>query len=165
MDAQIRAMTFDDLDPVNEIYNYYVLNSTCTYQLTPETRDAREEWYRAHGEEYPLIVAEHAGQIAAWGSLSRFHSRCGYKHTVENSVYIRHDLQRHGIGGAILADLIRQARTLGHRTIIADIDAEQEGSVVLHSRFGFAKVGHLRQAGYKFERWLDVVYMQLLLGE
>jgi phosphinothricin acetyltransferase len=160
---RVRTATTNDLRAINDIYNYYVLNSTCTYQLEPETPADREIWFAAHGPAHPITVAELAGRVVGWGSLSKYHPRAAYAKTVENSVYVHHEFQRRGIGSAILADLIERGRALGHRTIIASIDGEQTGSVELHARFGFAKVGHMRELGFKFGRWLDVVYMQLML--
>jgi phosphinothricin acetyltransferase len=98
-----------------------------------------------------------------WGSLSAYHTRSAYRRTVENSVYVHHEHHRRGIGSRLLQELIDRARTIGHKAIIAGIDADQAGSVALHDRFQFQKVGHLKHVGFKFGRWLDVVYMELLL--
>ena len=126
-------------------------------------RGARQAWFERHGPEHPVTVAEVDGQIVGWGALSPFHTRSAYRFTVENSVYVDHDCQRRGIGDAILKDLIARARAIGHRTIIAGIDASQDGSVAIHAKHGFVKAAHLKEVGYKFERWLDVVYMQLTM--
>jgi phosphinothricin acetyltransferase len=125
--------------------------------------DDRRKWFDAHDEQHPITVALLDDRIVGWGSLSQFHSRCAYRNTVENSVYIHHEMHRRGIGSAILRDLIERARGLGHHTIIAGIDGEQTGSLGIHARFGFEKVAHLKQVGFKFGRWLDVIYMQLML--
>ena len=159
----IRPAVAADLPAINAIYNYYVLHSTCTYQTEPETDEARSQWFADHGAAHPIVTAEVEGTIVGWGSLSRFHKRAAYARTVENSVYVRHDMQRRGIGSRILKDLIDRARGAGHHAIIAGIDADQLASVSLHGRFGFLKVGHLKQVGYKFGRWLDVVYMELII--
>ena len=163
-DLVIRQATVADLDTINAIYNHYVLHSTCTYQTEPETAAGRRAWFDRHGPEHPVVVADAAGEVVGWGSLSAFHARAAYRHTVENSVYVRHDLVRRGIGKTLLEHLIRQAKLIGHRTIIAGIDADQAASIAFHARHGFAEVGHLRQVGFKFGRWLDVIYMQLLLA-
>ena len=160
---RIRPATGDDLAAINAIYNHYVLHSTCTYQEEPSTPEERAAWFAAHGPRHPVTVAEVAGDVVGWGSLSRFHLRSAYRFTVENSVYVRHDLHRRGIGRALLADLIVRARDLGHHTIVAAIDAGQAGSVALHRACGFEAVAHLKEVGYKFGRWLDVVYMQRML--
>jgi L-amino acid N-acyltransferase YncA len=163
MSVRLRPMTESDLGAVNAIYNHFVRHSTCTYQLEPETEMARAAWFRDHGPAHPLLVAEHQGRVVGWGSLSRFNARGGYARTVEDSVYVDHDFHRRGIGSALLAELVTHGRTLGHHLVIAGIDAEQTGSVALHARFGFVAAGHLREAGYKFNRWLDVICMQCLL--
>jgi phosphinothricin acetyltransferase len=152
-----------DLPIINDIYNHYVLTSTCTYQLEPEKMEDRQKWFENHGEKHPIVVAELDGKVAGWGSLSRFHARAAYSRTVENSIYIHHELRRQKLGSTILADQIATARQLGHHTILACIDSDQKGSIGLHERFGFSENAHLKQLGYKFERWLDVVYMQLIL--
>jgi L-amino acid N-acyltransferase YncA len=159
----IRPATAADLDAINAIYNHYVHHSTCTYQEEPSTAEERAAWFAAHGPEHPVTVAEVNSEVIGWGSLSQFHARSAYRRTVENSVYVRHDRHRQGIGAALLADLINRAAALGHHAIIAGIDAEQTASVAIHRRFGFEHVGHLRQVGFKFGRWLDVIYMERLL--
>lgn len=162
-DVRLRTMTEADLGAVNTIYNHYVVHSTCTYQLELETDAARAAWFHDHGAAHPLLVAEDGARVVGWASLSPFHSRGGYARTVEDSVYVDHQCHRRGIGGALLAELIARGRALGHHLIIAGIDAAQVGSVALHARFGFTEAGRLREAGYKFHRWLDVLYMQLLI--
>jgi phosphinothricin acetyltransferase len=159
----IRLARDEDLASINAIYNHYVPTSTCTYQTEPETAEARSAWFASHGERYPVTVAEFEGEVVGWASISRFHARAAYSRTIENSVYVHPEYQRRGIGAALLADLIERARTLGYHTIIALIDGEQSASVALHARFGFERVGQLKEVGFKFERSLDVVYMQLML--
>lgn len=160
----IRAAQVTDLDAINAIYNYYVLHSTCTYQTEPETTTGRRAWFAQHGPQYPVLVAQRAGAVVGWGSLSAFHPRSAYAHTVENSVYVQHDQHRQGLGSMLLAELITQAQTLGHHAIVAMIDAQQPGSLALHTRQGFIPAGHLVQVGHKFGRWLDVIYMQRILS-
>lgn len=159
----IRLATASDLAAINEIYNHYVHTSTCTYQKDPSSAQERAEWFAGHDAHHPITVAEQAGEIVGWGALSAFRDRWGYRHTVENSVYVRATRHRRGIGRALLIDLIDRARALGHHTIVAGISADQHGSVALHEQAGFIKVGHLREVGHKFDRWLDVVFLQRML--
>jgi phosphinothricin acetyltransferase len=161
----IRSATEADLPAINDIYNYFVQHSTCTYQEEPESMESRREWFKRHGERHPVIVAEEDRQVIGWGSLSSYHARSAYRFTVENSVYVHHRHHRSGVGSLLLRELITRARKLGHRAIIAGIDADQSGSVALHVKFQFEKVGQLRQVGLKFGRRLDVIYMELLLEE
>lgn len=164
MPCAIRLARDGDLTSINDIYNYFVPRSTCTYQETPESLSSRQAWFDRHGLHHPITVAEVEDRIVGWGALSPFHARSAYRFTVENSVYVDPAHHRRGLGDAILADLIARARTIGHRTIIAGIDAGQEASVSIHAKHGFVKVAHLEQVGYKFDRWLDVVYMQLMFN-
>lgn len=168
MTSSIRLATPADLPAINDIYNYYVLNSTCTYQLDPSTPAQREAWFAHHCPTLPVTVAEIPAPpgiqapptLVGWASLSYFHERPAYRFTVENSLYVHHAFHRRGIGGALLADLIRRADDLGYRNIIANIDADQTPSIALHRAFGFTQVGHLPRVGYKFDRWLGIVFLQ-----
>ena len=161
---KIRPATESDLPAINDIYNYYVLRSTCTYQLEPETLEARRDWFRAHSpEKYPVTVAEIDGQVAGWGSLSKFRDRAAYDPTVEASVYIHHDLHRRGLCRLLLVDLIDRARAAGFHSLIGGASADQTASIKLQESLGFTHIGRFKQVGYKFGQWLDVVFMQLML--
>jgi len=158
-----RFATVADLPAIDAIYNHYVLHSTCTYQTEPETADDRRAWFDRHGPHHPVIVATRDSGVVGWGSLSPFHARCAYAHTVEDSVYVRDDMRRGGIGRTLLADLLQRAQAIGHHTVLASIDASQTASIALHRQFGFTDAAHLTEVGFKFGRWLDVVYLQRLL--
>jgi L-amino acid N-acyltransferase YncA len=164
MSCTVRLARRDDLERINVLYNFYVGASTCTYQETPEPMAARQAWFERHGPAHPITVAELDGLVVGWGALSPYHPRSAYRFTVENSVYVDHTRHRQGVGDALLRDLIARARALGHRTIVALIDADQAASVAMHAKHGFVQSGHLKAVGYKFERWLDVVYWQLVLA-
>jgi phosphinothricin acetyltransferase len=101
--------------------------------------------------------------ILGFGSLHTFRHKPGYRLSVENSVYVHPDHHRQGVGSAIILDQIERARALGLHTIVAGIDAEQEGSLALHYKHGFREVGRFPQVGRKFDRWLDAVFMELIL--
>jgi phosphinothricin acetyltransferase len=96
--------------------------------------------------------------------LSRYHTRAGYRPTVEDSIYVDHRMHRRGIGKAILAHLVERADALGHHSIVASISGDQDASVRLHEGLGFQRVGALREAVHKFDRWLDVVFLQRILA-
>ena len=159
----VRLATPADLPAINAIYNHFVLHSTCTYQEEPSTDEERAAWFAGHGAVHPVTVMEDRGEVVGWGSLSRFHPRSAYRHTVENSIYVRHDLHRRGIGRALLVDLIERAKAAGHHTIIGLIDGSQAGSIALHRACGFTDAAHLKEVGFKFGQWRDVVYLQRML--
>jgi phosphinothricin acetyltransferase len=160
----VRDATESDLSHINDIYNHYVVESTCTYQYEPSTLEERRAWFAEHDAAHPVTVATRSGEIVGFGSLGWFRTRIGYRHTVENTVYVRHDAHRHGVGRALLDDLIERARRIGHRTIVAGISAEQTASVALHRAVGFEQVALIKQVGFKFDQWLDVMFMQLMLN-
>jgi phosphinothricin acetyltransferase len=159
----IRPAAPDDLRAIDDIYNHYVVHSTCTWQRDIEPLEARGAWFAAHGPAHPVTVVEQDGEVVGWGALSTFRARWGYRHTVENSVYVRHDRHGRGLGSALLADLIDRAAVLGHHTIIAGISADQERSIALHRRFGFVEVARMREVGHKHDRWIDLVFLQRML--
>jgi len=160
----IRLATENDIVAINDIYNYYVHHSTCTYQLEPEPLEGRRAWFAAHpANKYPVTVAEHNGQVIGWGSLSKFRDRAAYDGSVEASVYIHHDYHRRGLGRALLLDLIERAKQLGYHTLLGGASADQTASVALQESLGFQHVAHFREVGNKFGQWLDVVFLQLML--
>ena len=159
----LRSATRDDLLVINEIYNHYVLHSTCTFQTVPSTAEERQMWFDSHGEKHPVIVAVEQDTVVGWASLSAFHPRQAYEHSVENSVYLRHDWKGNGLGSLLLKELLVKAKELGHHTVIGLIDASQEASLALHSKFGFKECAHLKEVGFKFGRWLNVIYVQKML--
>lgn len=159
----LRLATPADLPAINDIYNHYVINSTCTYQTVPSTEQERAEWFAAHGPKHPVIVAVEDGVVIGWGSLSRFHPRQAYENSVEDSVYLHHECQGRGVGSIVLAELLRLANDLGYHTVLGGIDTGQPGSIALHAKFGFEKVSHLKEVGFKQGRWLDVIWMQKML--
>ncbi|CAN95790.1 putative acetyltransferase [Sorangium cellulosum So ce56] len=159
--VRIRLATEADLAAIEEIYAFYVERSTCTFATTVPTPAERRAWLAAHGPLHPATVAvEGDGTVVGWGSLSQWNPREAYARSVENSVYVRDGLHRRGLGRRILADLVSRAISLGHRTIIAQIAGDQAASVALHRALGFEDAGVLRDVGYKFDRWLDVILMQ-----
>jgi phosphinothricin acetyltransferase len=163
MSLRIRPAALADMPAVRAIYNHYVATSTCTFQIDPDTEEERRAWFLARTAAHPVTVAEVGGEVAGWAALSPWKPRGAYAHSVEASVYVRHDLHRRGIGRALMADLIDRARAAGHHTVLGVTCSEQAASVGLQESLGFQRAGCLRQVGHKFGRWLDVVYMQLPL--
>src|SRR5436190_14493907 len=117
----LRPATSADLPAINDIYNHYVLHSTCTYQTGPSTEQERAEWFAAHGPKHPVIVAVENGVVIGWGSLSRFHPRQAYENSIEDSVYLHHEWQGRGVGSLVLAELLRLANELGYHTVLGGI--------------------------------------------
>jgi L-amino acid N-acyltransferase len=159
----IRPATADDAAAIAAIYNHYIRTSTATFDTEEKSVEDRIGWLAEHGGAYPVMVAEAAGVVVAWGSLSRWGTRCAYRHSAEISVYVAEHATRSGLGPAVCEALVTRARELGHHAVISQIVSENEPSLKMGERLGFENVGRLREVGRKFGRWLDVVLMELLI--
>ena len=161
---RVRRAQRSDCPAILAIYNEAVLTTTATYDVEPRTLEHREAWFDDHArQDFAIFVAEEAGTLVGWSSLSRYHDRFGYRFTAENSIYVAASHRGRGLGARLLEPLLDAARARGIHTIIAAIDASNEVSLRLHTRFGFEKVGHFKEVGHKFGRWLDVAYLQKTL--
>jgi phosphinothricin acetyltransferase len=161
---KVRRARRQDCPAILDIYNDAVLHTTASYDFEPRSLEHRQAWFDDHERsDYAVFVAEAEDGVVGWSSLSRYHDRFGYRFTCENSVYVAASHRGRGIGALLLAPLIDTARQRGLHTILAAIDGANEASLRLHRRFGFVEVGRFREIGHKFDRWLDVVYLQRLL--
>jgi len=162
--CSIRSADPEDLPTILTIYNDAILHTTAVYDYQPHTLEMRQQWYATkqnHG--LPVLVADVNGQVVGFSALGPFRAWAAYKYTVENSIYVAANWRRRGIGRRLLAPLIKHAEQMHIHTILAGIDADNAASRYLHQQFGFVEVAHLRQVGYKFGRWLDLVFLQLIL--
>lgn len=164
MPPMIRPATRADVPAILEIYNSAVLHTTASYDLAPVSLESRYEWYdhRAAGG-WPVLVAEEGGQVVGFSTFGPFREKAGYAATVEHSVYVREGLRGSGIGLALMHPLIAEAKRMGLHVMVGGIDADNAGSIAFHERLGFQQVAHMKQVGRKFDRWLDLVFMQLTL--
>lgn len=159
---KIRLATVADAEAINAVYNHYVRTSAATFQVEDETTAEREEELRTRTKSQPMTVLEVEGEVVGWGALSPFQSRCAYRDTAELTAYVRHDSHRRGYGRIIVQDLMERARSLGLHTILAVSCEESVGMIRLLKSLGFVDAGRLRQVGNKFDRRLDVIYLQLV---
>jgi len=164
-ELEIRRAAPEDAADVARIYNHYVATSTATFDTEERSVEDRAAWLAEHGDEHPVLVAERDGAMVGWGSLSRWGTRCAYKHTVEISVYISPDARSTGVGRALTDALVERARQAGHHAVIAQIVSENDASLSMSVKAGFETVGRLREVGRKFDRWLDVVLMERILED
>lgn len=167
MSIRICAAQAADVPAILAIYNHAVLNTTASYDYEPHTLDQRMAWFEQHQAMglAMLVAMDDANQVVGWGSLSKFREKIGYQYSVEHSVYVSVEHRRRGIGRLLLQSLIEAARVRGAHTIIGGVDASNEASRALHESLGFEAVAHFRQVGRKFDRWLDLVFFQLLLTD
>lgn len=162
-EAIVRPATEADVPAMTDIYNYEVLNGWATFDIEPRTVEDRLEWFRETRHPHCIAAAEDAGEVVGWGCLRPFHERAAYRFTTQNSVYVHQDHRGRGVGRLILAWLIDRARENGFHSIMAGISQDNPASDRLHRSLGFEFVGTEREVGYKFERWLDVTWWQLML--
>ncbi|NNV54512.1 GNAT family N-acetyltransferase [Panacibacter sp. KCS-6] len=160
----IQHATEADLPQILSIYNDAILHTTAVYDYEPHTIEMRTEWFKEKRKHaFAVFVAEENGVILGFSTLGHFRTWEGYKFTVENAVYVKADSRGKGIGKLLLKPLIDNAKALRYHTIMAGIDATNEASIALHKQFGFEQVAYMKEVGYKFNRWLDLVFMQLMV--
>ncbi|MBA1303873.1 MULTISPECIES: GNAT family N-acetyltransferase [Stutzerimonas stutzeri group] len=164
--VQIRDALDTDLAGILRIYNDAVENSTAIWNDRIVDLDNRRAWLaERHDQGYPVLVAiDEGGQVAGYASFGPWRPHDGFRHTVENSVYVSPDHRGSGIGRSLMKALIERARMLEKHVMVAFIESENRASVHMHQQLGFIHVGQMRQVGCKFGRWLDLTMMQLTLN-
>ena len=152
-------------DPILEIFNDAILNSTALYDYKPRTSQSMVSWFEAKSAgSFPVIGVEGSdGKLLGFGSYGTFRAWPAYKYTVEHSVYVHKDYRGKGLGSVLMQELIAVARQNSLHAMMGGIDATNSGSIALHERLGFKHVGTLPEVGFKFGRWLDLAFYQLLL--
>jgi len=162
---EVRDADAGDMEGLTAIYNEVVTTSTAIYRDTPVTLADREAWWNARvAQHYPVLVAVEAGELLGFATFGDFRTWPGYRFTVEHSVHVRSDVRGRGIGRSLMRPLIARAASSGKHVMVAGVDAANEGSLRFHALLGFERVAHLREVGFKFGRWLDLVLMQRFLG-
>jgi phosphinothricin acetyltransferase len=158
----IRQAEDADLDAILAIHNDAILHSTALWTDEPVERIDREDWLASRTSAGDaVLVAIEEGQLAGYAAYAPWRAKFGYRHTVEDSVYIAAPFQGRGIGRSLLVELIEHARGAGHHVMLADIESGNAASIGLHESLGFVEAGRLREIGTKFERWLDLTILQL----
>lgn len=166
MSLIIRDAIAADLPAMLAIYNEVIATTTAIYDYTPRSAEAHETWFDAkHAQNWPVLVAEMDGELVGYGSYGPFRTWPAYLHSVENSIYVAADRRGHGIGSVLLPALVDHAARRNLHTMIAGIDAANEASLRLHAKFGFRKVAQFHEVGWKFDRWLDLVFLQGMLQD
>jgi len=159
----VRSATSEDSNQITDIYNYYILNTTVTFEKTPITEDIIKKRVEDTQVKYPWLVLEVDGIIQGYAYATDWKPRGAYRHSVESTVYLRDGQSGKGYGSLLYSKLLEVLKQLNVHTVIGGIAQPNEGSIVLHEKFGFKKVAHFKEVGYKFDEWVDVAYWQLLL--
>ena len=165
MSYVIRDAVPADLPAIREIYNDAVLNTLAIWNEQTVDLDNRQQWFNARqAQGYPiLVIVDAANTPLGYASFGDWRPFEGFRHTVEHSVYVHQDHRGRGLGREIMQALIAAARQRDVHAMVGGIDASNAGSIALHERLGFRHVGTLPQVGFKFGRWLDLAFYQLLL--
>jgi L-amino acid N-acyltransferase YncA len=160
---KIRKATAEDIKAITRIYNQAVKNTIATFDIRLKTFKSRETWFKNHSGRYPVMVAERGGGVAGWASLSKWSDRVAYKNTAEISIYVDKDSQGMGIGNRLISEIIRLAKKKKFHVLIAGIAEGNRISIHLHEKNGFIDTGVLKEVGFKFNCYIDVHLMQLIL--
>lgn len=168
MAVHIRPAVRSDARALLDIYNHEVQTSVVTFDLVPRTLEEQETWITDRSGAHVVLAAVDgepggAGPVVGFGSLSPYKERPAYSTTVEDSVYVHRDHRGSGVGQLLLGALVETARAHGFHAMMARIVGGHEASITLHAGAGFEIVGHEKEVGRKFGRWLDVVLMERLL--
>jgi len=165
MKTIIRPARIEDIETILEIVNDAILNTTAIYDYNVRTLNKQISWFQdKQSENFPVIVAtDENDKVVGFGTYGTFRIKVGYKFTVEHSVYVKDGFSGKGIGKLLLNELIRLAKNQKLHVIVGCIDAENSGSIEFHEKLGFKKAGILKECAFKFDKWLDLQFMQLIL--
>ena len=161
----IRLATEADLPAINAIYTREIVEGVATWDIEPWSLERRIEWLREHTQPgaLALIADLPEATVAGFAYLSFYKARTGYRFTREDTLYVAPEYQRRGLGRALLAALLDEARALDVHAVLARIEATNEGSIALHRALGFDVTGEERETGHKFGEWRSLVQMQIVL--
>jgi L-amino acid N-acyltransferase len=160
----IRPATESDVPEILRIYNYAIEHTTAVWEYRPHTIDMRREWFRAkQAGSLPVLVAGEAGAVRGFATYGPFRAWPAYKYSVEHSVYVDPAVHRQGVGTALVRAVLDEARARDVHVVMAGITADNGVSLRLHERLGFREVAHIPEVGFKFGRWLDLKFLQLVL--
>jgi L-amino acid N-acyltransferase YncA len=160
----IRQAVENDMYQIMEIYNDAIQNTTAVYTYKTQTIEERLLWFKKKKEDnFPVLVAEEDNLVTGFATFGPFRPFPAYKYTIEHSVYVHKDYRKRGIGTALVKEIIKIAGEREYKTIVAGIDASNKNSIAMHEKLGFQYSGTVKKAGFKFGRWLDLVFYQLEL--
>ncbi|MBA1194039.1 N-acetyltransferase [Pseudomonas entomophila] len=166
MTYHLRDALPDDLPDLLAIYNDAVLNTTAIWNETPVDLANRQTWFELRAAQgYPILVAVDDSGVLGYASFGDWRPFEGFKYTVEHSVYVRGDQRGKGLGPVLMEALIERARACGKHVMVAAIESGNAASIRLHERLGFVVTGQMAQVGVKFGRWLDLTFMQKIVGK
>lgn len=159
----IRRVTSADAAAIAEIYNHYVTKTAVTFEAEPVSSAGMLGRIEETFSSLPWLVFEFEGALIGYAFASPWKSRCAYRYSVESTIYLRPESTGQGCGTPLYRQLIKEVGQLGFHSMIGGIALPNPSSERLHEKLGFKKIAHFKEVGWKFERWIDVGYWQLLL--
>lgn len=149
-----------------DIFNEAIVNSTALYDYRPRAPESMVGWFKTkEAGRFPVVGAlAPGGTLLGFASYGTFRAWPAYKYTVEHSVYVHKEHRGQGIGRALMQQLVAEAESQQYHVMVGAIDVANAGSIALHEKLGFVRAGTIRQAGFKFGKWLDVVFYQRTLA-
>jgi phosphinothricin acetyltransferase len=164
MNFQIRTYQESDAPAILKIINDSILNTFHNYDYDPKTlEEVQTQFSEKLAAGFPVLIGEIGGELAGYATFGKFRAKPGYNTTIEHSIYLTAKSQNQGIGSALMKQLIAIAKNEGYHVMIAGMDSENLGSYRFHERLGFREVARFPEVAFKFERWLNLVFMQLKL--
>ncbi|MFC1885731.1 arsinothricin resistance N-acetyltransferase ArsN1 family B [Thermodesulfobacteriota bacterium] len=160
----IRPATLRDAEDVVDIYNHYILNTVITFEeqsVSPE--DLSKRIQKVFSENLPWLVAEQDGKIVGYAYASQWKDRSAYRFSVECTIYLTPSLQSQGLGTKLYTALFETLRCRTVHAVVGTIALPNPASIALHEKFGMKKVAHFKEVGFKFNKWVDVGYWEVLL--
>ena len=161
----IRKVTLEDAGEISEIYNHYILNSIATFETIAIGVEEMQNRIRLVQQNFPWLVFESDGEILGYAYATEWRARRAYKRTVESTVYLRHDAFNKGIGTKLYKALLKELNKMKVHAVIGGISLPNDASMALHEKFKFEKVAHFKEVGFKFNKWIDVGYWELLFKD
>ena len=159
---KIRACVPDDAEQIVQIYNLFIQNSTATFEEDSLSAEVMAERITTISQDYPFLIGEQNNQIIGYAYASRWKERSAYRYTAETTVYVKQNSQGNGLGRALYQKLFEELKSRGFHCGLAGITLPNEASVKFHESLGFEKVGQLKDVGFKFGRWIDVGYWEIV---
>jgi phosphinothricin acetyltransferase len=159
----IRNVEVEDAAQIAEIYNYYIKNTLVSFEESPVPSEEMASRIEEISSSLPWLVYEEQNRIAGYAYASKWKGRCAYRYSVESTVYLNPTLRGKGVGSVLYQALLDILKSQGYHTVLGGISLPNEASIKLHEKFGFRKVAHFSEVGFKFNKWVDVGYWELKL--
>lgn len=157
----IRDFKENDIQQLTAIYNYYVLNTIITFDHIPYSPKDYFKKIKRIAEVFPCIIYEENNKIMGFAYASIWRAKPAYNNTVESTVYLNHTSKRKQIGTKLYTELLKRLKSQKYHSVIGGISLPNDPSIKFHEKFGFKKVGHFKEVGLKFDKWVDVAFWQL----